>query len=318
MKTNRGQSLLEAILALAIFALIVSALAAMTIGGYQGLSYGTDYLEASALADEALEAARSVRDGAWNEFIISPARVSTTTGQWTLIGAPSETIGKFIRTLTFAPVCRETISQNIASCSGNPVDLHSKLASTTVTWQSTSGVTQEVKREAYLTNWDSREWAHTDWTGLTGTNVDTSFAGQLTLAGTPAAWKQYSPSPVSSVLNDVYCFAEDDCWGVGVASAGEVILDWNGVTWTRIAVSPTLPDSNLNAIFCAQPNDCWAVGNNSSGETLLRWNGSAWSRLTPIAAIPNANLNSVYCTSTTNCWAVGAASGGETILRWTG
>ncbi len=343
MKTNRGQSLLEAILALAIFALIASALASMTIGGYQGLGYGGDYLEASALADEAIEAARSVRDGAWNEFIVSPAVATSTTGQWTLNNGASEIIGKFTRTLTFANVCRDG-SQNVAPCPSSSTDLHSKLASTTVTWQSASGVTQEVKREAYLTNWDSLEWSHTDWTGLTGTNVDVSVAGQLTLAGGAAAWAT-TTNTGSQTWNDVYMFSATDGFVVG---SGGSIRRWNNPNPNVWNVISSGTAQNLNTIHCSSATHCFAAG--ASGVIVRTTNGTSWSLFqdtgsqtwndirvfslgdavvvgsggqvrrfaggnwnTSMTSGTTQALNTVFCFAAANCWAAG---GSGVITRW--
>ena len=99
----------------------------------------------------------------------------------------------------------------------------------------------------------------------------------------------------------------------------EVILRWDGVNWSRMPASGSVPNVDINNISMLSYADGWAVGNQSGGEVILRWTGGPnWSRLTPIPAIPNTNLNSVYCVASNDCWIVGNQSGGEVILRWTG
>ncbi len=286
-----GQSLLEAVLALAIFAFIAGALVTTVTGSFISLNYGRDYLEAVTLADEALEAARSVRDGAWNELVLNTAVATSSSGEWRLLNGASETLGKFTRTLTFAPG------------SGGPSDLHAKLVSAKVVWSTEMGVEQEVARQTYLTNWDSRDWIHTDWTGLAGTNVDTSVAGQLTLAGIPAAWAT-TTATAGHTWNDVWTFTDKDAWAVGNSGA---IGRFNGTSWTLVVPSPT--NRNLNAIYCPTSSTCFAVGQSG---TILQLTGGEWK------AMPSTTgqaLNGLYCLSATSCFAAGASG---TILKLTG
>jgi hypothetical protein len=144
------------------------------------------------------------------------------------------------------------------------------------------------------------------------------------------------------ILNSVTCVSSADCWAVGNASSGgrgrgrrggggrggggssngEVIIHWNGSSWSRVGPNGSIPDVDLNSVACVSANDCWAVGNElGSGwnrEVLLHWNGSSWSRAGPYYGVPSENLNSVYCVASNDCWAVGDSNGGELIIHWNG
>ena len=84
---KKGQSLLELIIALAIFSIIVISIATTSLGGYTGLIRGGEYLRASAFSQEGIEAIRSIRDRAWNELIYSggaTAGIEISGNQWIL------------------------------------------------------------------------------------------------------------------------------------------------------------------------------------------------------------------------------------------
>ncbi len=190
-----GQSLLEIIVALGIFALIGSVMAPFIVGSFVGLERGGEQTQAEALAQEGIEAVRSIRDGAWNEILYNQSAAIVSSGQWVLAGeGTTEQIGQFTRTITFDNVCRD-ISDEIVSCPGDYTDVHSKKITVTVDWDPTIGITNSVRQAAYLTNWDSQEWVQTDWSGGSGqsiwfnqtkyltddNNIDVSTAGEAKL-----------------------------------------------------------------------------------------------------------------------------------------
>lgn len=154
----KGQSLLEIIVAAAIFSLIGVAMISMSVGGFNALQRGGDQTEAEALAEEGLEAVRSIRDGAWNEILYSQSAVQISGSEWVFVGEGTDaTIGQYTRTITFEDVCRDG-SDNIASCPAVYTDLHSKKVTCIVSWSPMDGVTNSVQRISYLTNWDSTDW----------------------------------------------------------------------------------------------------------------------------------------------------------------
>jgi hypothetical protein len=153
----KGQLLFEAIIALALFGLIAAVLVSMAAGGLSSLTQGGDYTQAAALADEGIEAARSVRDGAWNELRYPTTQAVPAGTQWTLNDtANSEVIGKFSRTLLIDSVCRDG-SHTIQNCPSLYTDPHSKKITSRVSWTVRAGITNTVERIAYSTNWDSRD-----------------------------------------------------------------------------------------------------------------------------------------------------------------
>lgn len=187
--------MLEVIVAMAVFSLIATSLASLALGGFSALEQGGEETVAVALAQEGMEAVRSIRDGAWNENTYTQSGVAISGGQWVFSGeGTTDTVGQYVRTLSFADVCRDG-SDAVVACPGSYVDTHARQATVTVDWSPRAGITNTVQRIAYLTNWDSREWVQTDWSGGSGqtewsddtqydsddSNLLTSTVGQLSL-----------------------------------------------------------------------------------------------------------------------------------------
>lgn len=168
MKKNKGQSILEVIVALAIFSLIAAAMVSMVAGSFTSLAYGAELTEANILADQAVEAIKSVKDGAWNELVYDTSNVLILDEQWQLGGEGTvETIGKYTREINFTDVCRDEAG-DVADCPSVYVDPHSKRVLVTVSWDRTALITNSVTREVVLTNWASKDWTQTSWTGGQG------------------------------------------------------------------------------------------------------------------------------------------------------
>lgn len=84
---ERGQSLLEITLTLGIAALVISAIAITTIIGLQNSEYSQNQIQATKLAQEGLEAIRSMRDNDTPvTYLINPYcwNDSDTNKVWTL------------------------------------------------------------------------------------------------------------------------------------------------------------------------------------------------------------------------------------------
>jgi len=193
---QQGQSILEVIIAMAIFGLVAASLIGFVMGGDQALLQGGDQTKAEALAQEGIEAVRSIRDNAWNELVYNQSAVNSDSGHWNFNGEnTTETIGKFIRTISFSDICRSGLNQ-IVDCPGVYTDVQSKKVLVDVTWPVRPGVTNSVQRTSYLTNWNSRDWTQTDWSGGAGqsiwsnlnmfdssdSNIRFNTAGQISLA----------------------------------------------------------------------------------------------------------------------------------------
>ncbi len=185
-KSQNGQSLLEVIIALAIFSLVASSLAVMVLGGFSGLEQGGEHLQAKLLASQQIEDIRLLREIGFNELAFSQD-VTTST------------IGQYDSTVTYEDVCRDG-SNDIIACPGSYTDVYMQKITSQVDWIIRGTITNTVKQITYLTNWDSIDWTQTDWSGGNGqtiwsdeteydsddSNIDVSIAGEVSLLYSPA------------------------------------------------------------------------------------------------------------------------------------
>ncbi|OGF26841.1 hypothetical protein A2303_01780 [Candidatus Falkowbacteria bacterium RIFOXYB2_FULL_47_14] len=150
-----GQSVMEIVIALAIFVMFSASTAALILGGFSLLERGEEFTIAAALAREGVEATRSVRDRDWEEFAYSRSAVAVSGGQWALSGeGTTETIGDFVRVIDFYPVYRDG-SGNIAAADdpGASLDASSVKVTVGIFWETGQGINESVERTTYLTDW---------------------------------------------------------------------------------------------------------------------------------------------------------------------
>ncbi|MFH1012592.1 MAG: type II secretion system protein [Candidatus Peregrinibacteria bacterium] len=130
---NKGITLIEVIVSIAIFMLIAPTVAVMALGSVKGINKNEQGLQATALSQEALEASRSIRDYEWDNLTEGTHGLSTTNGYWELSGV-SDAIGVFTRATTVTP-----LNENI------------KEVSSTVSWGEGESVTLATR----VGNWEN-------------------------------------------------------------------------------------------------------------------------------------------------------------------
>jgi len=159
---------------MAIFALMASSIAKTSVGNISALNQGGEQSRAEALAIEAVESVRAIKDGAWND-LYSSTTIAFADYDWSFESSNVETIGDYTRTVEFADVCRDG-SNVITTCPGTTTDLQAKKVTVTVAWEVRPGLNNSVVKEFYLTNWDSREWTQTDWSSGPGQSILSDLA----------------------------------------------------------------------------------------------------------------------------------------------
>lgn len=316
-RAARGQTILEIVIALAIFIFIAGSLAALMLGGTNAAQQGSQHIEASALAQEGLEAVYAIRNRAWNELSQSPAGVALSAGRWVLSGA-NNTIAPFTRTITLDTVCRSA-GGDITNCPGALADPHTLYATSTVTWTTVEGAQNSVRQSAYITSWDHLRWSQSDWSGGSGQNIWTAadryasddgkmnvtVQGQVQLASNigSGTWSLHTQLGAEDTLRDVATVSDADMWAVGDDG---LIAHYNGTAWS-VVMSPY--QSRINAVTMLSATSGWAVGDNGR---ILRYNGTVWSA---VASPVSEHLNSISMISEIDGWAVGDAG---KILHWNG
>ena len=168
---NDGQSLIEIIIATAVFVLIGSSITTLILGSFNALTQGGEHTQAMALAQEGIESVRSIQNRAWNELSYSTSSVSILGNQWIFDGeGTTETIGQYDRTISFNDVCRNSLD-NIVDCPGSYTDLYTKKITSSIDWLVRENVHNSISQIGYLTDWDSQEWTQTDWFNGSGQSI---------------------------------------------------------------------------------------------------------------------------------------------------
>lgn len=190
-----GFSVVEAMLAIAVFSLFTASFVGAGIQGLQSTAEGGERVRAQALITEGFAAVESIADAEWNSLTLTQSGVEEDGTEWSFSGeGTTDTIGLFTRTITFEDVCRDG-SEIIAACPAAYTDPQTKQVTIEVTWDGPYRQ-ESISSTALFTHWDHAQWQQTDWVGGVGQtqwtdetqyesddgNVDTATAGQLQLA----------------------------------------------------------------------------------------------------------------------------------------
>jgi hypothetical protein len=312
LRCTAGQSLLEIVIAMALFALIACSLVGLTAGSYAGMLRGGEQLRAGLLADEAVEALRSIRESGWNNIVSSSVVLSRTGAGWTLSSGEAELLeDKFTRTIVLEDVCRDE-QRNSAACPGAYTDAHSKRATVTVAWTGVSGSVQDVTRTVFLTNWDSKDWIQTEWAGGAGqslwwdmakysaadANLNTSIPGQVQLAPADGgSWEIYSGAVFTDIADT------DFSQGTFTNTTGDGVGNDARVTLKQVqgwGLDAELGNKFWLDVYCRSDSDCWASGQSGA---ITHFDGVHWTK----SAVPYGDdIYALYALSAGDVWAAGS------------
>jgi len=306
-KNNKGISILEILLGLGMFAIIASAVSSLAIGGLRSLIRAERYIDATSIAQEGVEAVRFVRDVAWNDLIYTQSAVEATSSRWILSGeGTTEQIGNFSRIINFDDVCRN-IDDDIADCPASYTDPHSKKVTVDVEWEVIKDFkTTSFQYLTYLTNWKSRDWTQTDWSGGDGQiffinqtrfisedgNINFTTPGEIKLNTIPLG-EWVIDSDFARDIRGVSALASNDIWAVG--DSGK-IYNYDGVSWSEF---DDLGGSAIFAIDMVSATDGWAVGASSR---IYHYDGNDWTQYVDLGG---AAIRAIDMVSATDGWAAG-------------
>lgn len=149
---HKGFSVIEVILASAIFLIFSTGGIAVVLQGLEANRLGSEESIANQFASEGIEASRSIRDQSYANLVNSTGTGVTrnATGVWTFAGT-NNTFNKFTRVIVVSSVQRDGSGNIVAS--GGTVDANTKKITSTVTWNFTPTRTDSVVLTTYLTNW---------------------------------------------------------------------------------------------------------------------------------------------------------------------
>lgn len=145
--STAGFSLVEALLAVSLFALFALAFAGAYFYGQESSALAGERARAALLAEEGLEAVRSIHAADFGNLNDGTYGLDITSGQWELSSA-EDTQGIFTREIEIS-----TVTEN------------RKQVESVVRWEQNAQRDGEIVLSTYLTNWQEIKAAPPDCTG---------------------------------------------------------------------------------------------------------------------------------------------------------
>ncbi len=168
-----GQSLIEVLVAIAIFIMLISALTSLSLSGLSMIEASEKSLKAECLMREGMEGVRGVKETAWNELFYGKAVIDISGQHLGLLRTDrAEQIDGYERTIELIPVFRDANGGITSSASpGAILDEQSIKARIVIAWRNQRGATSTLEEEANFANWETETWTQTDWSGGAGRSL---------------------------------------------------------------------------------------------------------------------------------------------------
>lgn len=141
MKLPKGQTLVELLIAIGIFVIVVSGLAYFILDSYVSGRLAEEIIIANFLAEEGLEAARSIRDNDWSALDVGEHGLVIAGNNWVFSGSEedvSSLLGKGKRKIIIEEL--------------SPADPDRKKITSRISWEFTPARIQNIQLVTYFTN----------------------------------------------------------------------------------------------------------------------------------------------------------------------
>jgi len=150
MYKSQGFSLVEIIVAVALFMIIVGGLAVLAIGGPMTSLKNQKRTQVNVFLTQSWEAVNSIRNQNWANLVNGVHGLSSSSGLWTF-SASSDSYQGIIRQITVADVNRDNGGSIVSS--GGTIDPDTKKITIDLKWSPTADVSQNLTVSSYLTNY---------------------------------------------------------------------------------------------------------------------------------------------------------------------
>ncbi|MBI2613773.1 MAG: hypothetical protein HYW62_03295 [Candidatus Levybacteria bacterium] len=240
---ERGQSLVEIVLAMGLAAILLPALLTGLVSSREGKAQQTQRIQAVYLLNETVDAVRSVREKGWTSFAVNGTFHPVISGSTWTLATGSANINSFTQRVDIEDVQRASSGAIVTS--GGSVDPSSKKVDIEISWTQpyASTVSASLFITRYLDNNSFTQTTVADFeTGTkSGTVVTNTNGGEVTLgAGGNGDWCKPGQFIVASL----------DLPKQGVADAitaieGKTFVgtgdNSSGVSFANVAISNTNP-----------------------------------------------------------------------------
>lgn len=141
LRSSKGQTLVELLVAIGIFVIVVTGLAYFILDSYTSGRLAEEMIIANFLAEEGLEAARSIRDNDWLALNVGEHGLAISGNNWIFSGT-EEDVGDLLKGGT-----RKVIIEDLS-----PADPDRKKITSRISWEFTPARLQNVQLVTYFTN----------------------------------------------------------------------------------------------------------------------------------------------------------------------
>lgn len=308
---KRGLSLVEVVLAVAVFAIFSVGVSGLIIQGLQQNRLGGDQAIATQYASEGLEAARSIRNQAFaNLSTTASTGIAQSGGVWVTSGLNNTfDSGKYSRVLKIDSVQRD-VSGNIVA-SGGTVDANTLKVTSTVSWDFTPTRQNSVVLSTYLTDYSLAVTSNKKNGILVYGNggATTDAIGYKLFDANAKTWStEMSASDIdtgttnkalrvakiySSVTRNEKVLISRHFNGTSQYIYGQV---FDGTSWNTpqllatLNVNTFLDVQNFDGTYLANGDFMAVFSDNTTTPKSRTWNGTAWSAQVStqnVGGIPN-------------------------------
>jgi len=236
MKLKNGFSLLELVLAIAIFSVSSIGLATMLIDANLSTKTSSDRIEALLYAKEGVEAVRAIRDADWTDLTDGNHGLISSGGVWAFSGSSDTIASKYTRTVNIEAVSAST-----------------KNVSVTVAWDITVTRPVSVVLTTVLTNWVSATVVGGGGGGGGSSTYTVTYDGNGNTGGTaPTDATAYTSGETVTVLGEgdlVKSYSDFLGWNTSADGSG-----------TDVATSSTFAIATNVSLYAKWSASSWLTG----------------------------------------------------------
>lgn len=272
---QKGQSLIEIVIALGIFIIITSGIITLSLGALISERQGGEITQATFFMQQGAEATRSIRDLAYNKLAYYSDGlthgIDNSSGAWEWSGL-NNIKDQFTRTIKIEDVTRD-INGNIGAGTN---DLETKKITVSSDWSFALGRANQVQSIFYLTNWNRGLWIEdtvADFSDgiFNNTEVTNDSGGEIKLTHTVTPGSIYGNSFLVESTSGVGNINNASTWTSNrfTAQASKTVSAIRIYIQTEQGVSPTYR-YGLQADSTGNPSGIY-LGSGDLAATTTGW-----------------------------------------------
>ena len=231
----KGFGLLETIVALGIFSVISVAGISGFIPALQSGRSGREQTQAVNLAQEGLEAIRSIRERDYANLTPGTFGIGISSNLWSLSGT-SDVNDKYTRKIIISQASRDTGGSLVSS--GGVTDPDTFIVTSNISWNNSIGDTRQISLDSVLTNW-RKSIGGVNYNGLIvygSGNTNTPFWRTYTSSSNIFSAQTSMPSLIGSPRNFIIRTSPtktESIVGIGTSAGVLYVYCFDGTNWTQ-------------------------------------------------------------------------------------